>query len=56
MPSGEVSFPIPETPKQSLYAKHIGGEPPVRDAVEKMEEVRDVRTLRVLFNLQFHNI
>lgn len=56
MPSGEVSFPIPETPKQSLYAKHIGGEPPVRDAVEKMAEGRDVRTLRVLFNLQFHNI
>ena len=56
MPSGEVSFPSPETPKQSLYAQHIGGEPPVRDAVEQMAEVRDVRTLRVLFNLQFHDI
>lgn len=46
------------TPKQLLCAKYVGGEPSVGmlRVGRQMAEVRDVRTLRILFNLQFHNI
>lgn len=48
-PLGEVSFPSPETPKHSLCAKHIDGEPSVRDAAEKMPEVRECENTKDAF-------